>query len=113
MPSAGKFLDGIARMGRKLNVIFVFVTQRPEDVIDNEYGRGIADNAGTKILMQNTEQASKRIAGALSLSDKETDMLKSFPRGDALLLTKDYRLHIQITPSGEEIRLFSTTPMDP
>jgi hypothetical protein len=112
MPSAGKFLDSIARIGRKLNVIFLFVTQRPEDIIDNEYGRGIADNAGTKILLQNTEQASQKIAKAMSLSSQEMDMLKTFSRGEALFLTKDYRLRIQITPSREELKIFSTTPME-
>ncbi|MCE2507056.1 MAG: ATP-binding protein, partial [Nitrosopumilaceae archaeon] len=112
MPSAGKFLDSIARIGRKLNVIFIFVTQRPEDIIDNEYGRGIADNAGTKILLQNTEQASQKIAKAMSLSPQEMDMLKTFSRGEALFLTKDYRLGIQITPSREELKIFSTTPME-
>jgi type IV secretory pathway VirB4 component len=112
MPSAGKFLDSIARIGRKLNVIFLFVTQRPEDIIDNEYGRGIADNAGTKILLQNTEQASQKIAKAMSLSPQEADMLKTFSRGEALFLTKDYRLRIQITPSREELKIFSTTPME-
>lgn len=112
MPSAGKFLDSIARIGRKLNVIFMFVTQRPEDIIDNEYGRGIADNAGTKILLQNTEQASQKITKAMSLSPQEADMLKTFSRGEALFLTKDYRLRMQITPSREEMKIFSTTPMD-
>ena len=112
MPSAGKFLDSIARIGRKLNVIFIFVTQRPEDIIDNEYGRGIADNAGTKILLQNTEQASQKIAKAMSLSSQEADMLKTFSRGEALFLTKDYRLRMQITPSREELKIFSTTPME-
>lgn len=112
MSSAGKFLDGIARMGRKLNVIFLFVTQRPEDIIDNEYGRGIADNAGTKILMQNTEQSSQKIAKAMSLSPQEADMLKTFSRGESLFLTKEYRMRVQITPSSEELRLFSTNPAE-
>jgi type IV secretory pathway VirB4 component len=112
MSSAGKFLDMMARMGRKFNVIFIFVTQRPEDVIENRFGRAIAENAATKIFLQNTEQASERIQHTMGLSEEEAEMLKTFSRGQCLLLTKDYRLKVQITPSNEEIKVFSTTPMD-
>jgi hypothetical protein len=31
-------------------------------------------------------------------------------RGEALLITKDYRLRVQIMPSIEELRLFATNP---
>lgn len=112
MASAGKFLDMVARVGRKFNVIFMFVTQRPEDVIENNFGRAIAENAATKIFLQNTEQASEKIKKAMDLSDQEADMLKTLSRGQCLFLTKDYRLKVQITPSCDELRVFSTTPMD-
>ncbi|MGI0003984.1 MAG: ATP-binding protein, partial [Candidatus Nitrosotenuis sp.] len=109
--TSGKFLNMIARVGRKFNVIFIFVTQRPEDVIENDFGRAIADNAGTKIFLQNTEQAADKIKTAMSLSDEESDLIKSLQRGQCLMLTKDYRLYGQITPSKEELSVFSTTPM--
>lgn len=112
MASAGRFLNMIARVGRKFNVIFMFITQRPEDVIENDFGRAIADNAGTKIFLQNTEQASEKIKNAMVLSELETDMLKSFGKGECLFLTKDYRLRVQISPTKEELKIFSTTPME-
>lgn len=112
MASAGKFLDMMARVGRKFNVIFLFVTQRPEDVIDNQYGRAIAENASTKIFLQNTEQASEKIRRAMDLSEQEVEMLKTLSRGQCLFLTKDYRLRVQITPSDEELRVFSTNPIE-
>ncbi len=108
--TSGKFLNMLARVGRKFNVIFVFVTQRPEDIIENDFGRAIADNAGTKIFLQNTEQAADKIKTAMSLSDEEADLIKSLQRGQCLMLTKDYRLFCQITPSNEELVMFSTTP---
>lgn len=111
MPSAAKFLDMVARVGRKFNVVFLFITQRPEDVIENRYGRAIAENAATRIFLQNTEQAAERIKKAMDLSDEEAEMLKTFSRGQCLFLTKDYRLKIQITPSEDELDVFSTTPM--
>jgi len=110
MASAGKFLNMLARVGRKLNVIFMFVTQRPEDVITNEYGRAILDNSETKILLRNNELASMKIAEALQLSKQEEEMLRVFGRGEALMLTRNYRLRVQITPSSDELKMFSTSP---
>ena len=112
MASAGRFLNMIARVGRKFNVIFMFVTQRPEDVIENDFGRAVADNAGTKIFLQNTEQASEKIKSAMAISEIEADMLKSFGKGECLFLTKDYRLRVQISPTKEELGIFSTTPTE-
>ncbi|MEM1971386.1 MAG: ATP-binding protein [Candidatus Anstonellales archaeon] len=111
MPSTARFVNLIARVGRKLNVIFLFITQRPEDVIANEYGRALLDNADTKILLRNNELAAMKIAESLQLSKEEQNMLINFLRGEALLLTREYRLRVQIKPSEEELRLFSTSPV--
>ncbi|MEM3172847.1 MAG: hypothetical protein QXE82_04830, partial [Candidatus Nitrosotenuis sp.] len=73
-------------------------------------GRAIADNAATKIFLQNTEQAADKIKSTMSLSDEECEMIRSLSRGQCLILTKDYRLYAQIVPSREELQLFSTTP---
>lgn len=111
IPSAARFVNTIARVGRKLNVIFIFITQRPEDVIANEYGRAILDNADTKILLKNNELAASKIADALQLSEQEREMLVNFVKGEALMLTKDYRLRVKFMPSHEELKMFSTTPV--
>ncbi|MEM2922899.1 MAG: ATP-binding protein [Candidatus Nitrosocaldus sp.] len=110
IPSAARFVNLIARVGRKLNVLFIFITQRPEDVIANEYGRALLDNADTKILLRNNELAAMKIAEALQLSNKEREMLTAFNRGEALLLTGDHRIRLQIVPGEKELRLFSTDP---
>ncbi len=110
IPSAARFVNLIARVGRKLNVLFIFVTQRPEDVIANEHGRALLDNADTKILLRNNELASVKIAEALQLSSREREMLTTFSRGEALLLTGGYRIRLQVVPGERELRLFSTDP---
>ena len=84
--------------------------QRPEDVIANEYGRALLDNSDTKILLRNNELASIKIRDALQLSREEEELLVTFNKGEALLLTKEHRLRVYIMPSKEELRMFSTTP---
>jgi type IV secretory pathway VirB4 component len=110
MQSTARFMNLIARTGRKLNVIFIFITQRPEDVIANEYGRALLDNSDTKILLRNNELATIKIAEALQLSREEKDMLVSFVKGECLLITREHRLRVQIKPTDEELEMFSTTP---
>ncbi len=110
IPSAARFVNLIARVGRKLNILFIFITQRPEDVITDEHGRALLDNADTKILLRNNELASVKIAEALQLSSREREMLTTFNRGEALLLTGGYRIRLQIIPGERELRLFSTDP---
>jgi type IV secretory pathway VirB4 component len=110
MQSTARFMNLIARTGRKLNVIFIFITQRPEDVIANEYGRALLDNSDTKILLRNNELATIKIAEALQLSREEKDMLINFVKGECLLITREHRLRVQIKPTDEELEMFSTTP---
>ncbi len=110
IPSAARFVNLIARVGRKSNILFIFITQRPEDVITDEHGRALLDNADTKILLRNNELASVKIAEALQLSSREREMLTTFNRGEALLLTGGYRIRLQIIPGERELRLFSTDP---
>lgn len=111
LSSAAKFVDLLARMGRKKNVIFIFVSQRVEDVTRTEAGRAFFDNSETKIILRNNEIASDELVSSLQLSPQEREMVLSFNPGEALILTRDYRLRAHVTPSGEELGMFGTTPL--
>lgn len=108
--SAAKFVDLLARMGRKKNVIFVFISQRVEDVTKTEAGRAFFDNSEAKIILRNNEIASDELVRSLQLSPQEKDMVLSFNPGEALILTRDHRLRAYITPSREELEMFGTSP---
>ncbi len=108
--SAAKFVDLLARMGRKKNVIFIFISQRVEDVTKTEAGRAFFDNSETKIILRNNEIASDELVKSLQLSPQEKDMVLSFNPGEALILTRDHRLRAFITPSREELDMFGTSP---
>jgi hypothetical protein len=110
--SAAKFVDLLARMGRKKNVIFMFISQRVEDVTKTEAGRAFFDNSETKIILRNNEIASDELVRSLQLSPQEKDMVLSFNPGEALILTRDYRLRAYITPSKEELEMFGTSPQN-
>jgi hypothetical protein len=111
IPSTARFIEMIARTGRKLNVLFLFISQNPEDVIRQETGRAILENADTKILLRNTEIAAHMVAETMWLSQREKEMLPVLQNGEALMFAGEHRLRVRITPrSLEELRVFSTTP---
>jgi hypothetical protein len=111
IPTAARFVEMIARTGRKLNVLFLFITQRPADVLESEKGRVILENSDTRILLRNAEIASLEVANALWLSKRERDILPLLMKGEALIFTGEHRLRVRITPaSPEELAIFSTSP---
>jgi type IV secretory pathway VirB4 component len=110
--SASKFVDLLARMGRKKNVIFMFISQRVEDVTKTEAGRAFFDNSETKIILRNNEIAAEELAKSLQLSPQEKDMIQTFVPGEALILTRDYRLRATMISSQEELDMFGTSPLN-
>ena len=114
MPGAAKYVNMIVRMGRKLNINFIFISQRIEDISkEDESGIGkIIDNMETKIMLGLEEQAAETARKVLNLSDQETSKLKSFNRGHALFLTKNHRIHAKFEPTAQEKKMFDTTPLE-
>src|SRR5690606_19213142 len=112
IPSTARFIEMIARTGRKLNVLFLFISQNPEDVIRQETGRAILENADTKILLRNTEIAAHMVAETMWLSQREKEMLPILQNGEALMFAGEHRMRVKMTPrSQEELQVFSTTPV--
>ena len=114
MPGAAKYVNMIVRMGRKLNINFIFISQRIEDISkEDDTGIGkIIDNMETKIILGLEEQAAETARKVLNLSDQETAKLKSFNRGHALFLTKNHRIHTKFEPTSQEKEMFDTTPLE-
>lgn len=111
MEGASRYVEQIVRMGRKRNVIFLFVSQNVGDVSGRQGASPrIIDNMETKILMSMEEDAADESARVLGLSEQECSRLKSFEPGHALLITKKHRLHVRLEPSARERELFDTSP---
>ena len=104
----------IVRMGRKLNINFIFISQRIEDISkENDTGIGkIIDNMEAKIILGLEEQAAETARKVLNLSDQENSKIKSFNRGHALFLTKNHRIHAKFEPTSQEKKMFDTTPLE-
>ena len=111
MPRTAKYIDMIVRMGRKMNIMFVFVSQRVDDIAADSGGIGkIIDNMATKIMLGLNEQAADDARDVLKLSEHERDYLTKFSAGQALFLADDYKVVTKFEPTEEEREMFDTTP---
>jgi len=111
MPIAAKFLDTVSRMGRKRNVMFVILTQRPEDILQG-VGRGILENSATKIIMKQNEIAAPLVKEAFGLSETEEEMVQNFEPGDAILISENVHVSLHFYATEEEDKLFTTKPSE-
>ena len=113
MPRTAKYIDMIVRMGRKMNIMFVFVSQRVDDIAADSGGIGkIIDNMATKIMLGLNEQAADDAREVLKLSEHERDYLTKFSAGQALFLADDYKVVTKFEPTEEEREMFDTTPTE-
>jgi hypothetical protein len=112
LPSAARFLEGVARRGRKRNVIFVVNTQRAADVLEGAGGRALAENCATKVLMRQDESAVRLVAEAFGLSSYEMDAVLDFEPGQALLIAENIHIPIKFIATRDEYPLFTTKPAE-
>jgi len=116
VPTAAKFIETVARMGRKRNIIFLVNTQRPADILGesgmSSSGRTVIENSATKIILGQDPISSDIVAKAFNLSDYEREFVLSCRPGEGILVVKDFHVPVKIIPSEEEYRLFTTKPTE-
>ena len=109
-PTIFNLLGEIARRGRKYGDVFIFSTQRPWDVYGTPEGRTILEQAATAILLRQRATATETLQKAYYLSKSEIDYLLTANPGQGILRAGNYKLTIQIMPTQEELKVFSTRP---
>ena len=110
IPAAARFLESVARMGRKRNVAFILNTQRIMDVLDE--GRALLENCATKILLRQDESAAGTLMEAFALSEAEIDAVLSFQTGQGLLIAENIHVPVDFTATDEEHKIFTTKPSE-
>ncbi len=109
-PAVMQLLAAVARLGRKRGVNFLFLTQRPQDVLASEHGRTIVENAAVVLLLRMGPVALDAVRDVLKLSDAEEVFLLDAKPGHGALRAENWRMRIYVMPTEEELRMFSTTP---
>jgi hypothetical protein len=113
-PLAVEYVPEIARTGRHYNAAFVVATQLVSDLMGRGgvYGPGriIMESCSTKVVLKQDQAASQVLKEAFNLSDAEEKFIINAKVGQGILVTPEGRLPFYSILSGEERKLFSTSP---
>ena len=75
---------------------------------DGKYGKGIINNAKTKILLNLEEEEARRVQSILHLSEAEVMEITHFERGNGLISTNNNNVTVEIKCSQLEKELITT-----
>lgn len=75
---------------------------------DGKYGKGIINNAKTKILLNLEEEEARRVQSLLHLSEAEVMEITHFERGSGLISTNNNNVTVEIKCSQMEKELITT-----
>jgi hypothetical protein len=109
---AARFLESVARMGRKRNIAFILNTQRAMDILEGSGGKALLENCATKILLRQDESAVGVVGEAFALSEAEKDAVLSFQPGQGLLIAENIHVPVDFLATKEEHTIFSTKPTE-
>ncbi|MEO3993825.1 MAG: DUF87 domain-containing protein [Desulfurococcaceae archaeon TW002] len=108
-PSILGLFENLARRGRKHGVVFMYVTQRAEDLARSPQGRTILEQSATVLLMRQEPEGRDACRKIYKLSEAEADYLTQAPVGSGILKAGRKRITIQVVPTPEELEVFSTS----
>ncbi|MEM1819335.1 MAG: hypothetical protein QW399_04270, partial [Sulfolobales archaeon] len=108
-PSILGLFENIARRGRKYGVVFMYVSQRAEDLARAPQGRTILEQSATSLILRQEPEGRDAVKQIYKLSEAEADFLVNAPTGTGILKAGRKRLTLQVTPTEEELKIFSTS----
>ncbi len=112
MDATGAILSDIARSGRKENVHLLFLTQEPDDILNNQYGKDVLMNSDTTFLLGLKPALADQLQSVLHLSDTEKKDVERLGLGDCILRAGANRIYMHCTPTAQQMTAFTTKPGD-
>jgi adenylate kinase len=108
-PSIVSLFENLARRGRKHGAAFLYITQRAEDLARTPQGRTILEQSATVLLLRQEPEGRDACKEIYKLSDSEAEYLVNAPVGSGILKAGRKRITVQVLPTEEELKAFSTT----
>lgn len=75
-PTVCKFVENILRTGRKLNIVLVFATQSPEELVKSPQSAALREQCATHIFMGNRKATEKDYIGGLKQQPHHFNIVK-------------------------------------
>lgn len=110
-----EFVYKIFKTIRKFGGGATAITQDVADFFDFEdgkYGRAIINNSALKFILQVEEEDSKVLKEVVNLSFEEENKIKTFQRGNGLLIAGKNHIVVKVEANNEEYKLITTDRKD-
>jgi len=108
-PAGAALLNEFARRVRKYNGGLWLGTQQLTDLLASEQGKNLLALCETKTLFRQDVSSSDMIRDALHLSELQVNYLRTARRGEALYMTSNDTLAVEILASEQETAMARTT----
>ncbi|OPJ59763.1 VirB4 family type IV secretion system protein [Clostridium oryzae] len=92
------FLEEIARRGRKYRISLVISSQMINEFLSSEAGKAVIHQCATKIIMKQDASVAREVSDFFKLSSRCKEFLSTFTSGQALLLTEQNTVIMQVIP---------------
>lgn len=103
IPGASARINQFVRMGRKLNLKFIFISQKVTDISEEHGAEGkIIDNIATKIIMRVDPGNMEHDQKVLGLTDYEKDTILEFDKGQGIIMTEKHRVFASFYATPDE-----------
>ena len=109
--AGGEAMLSMAKRARKHMLGLTVITQDVQDLVSDENGISIVQNAQSVFLFQQTKPALTAIRDTFSLDDRWIEYVSGMSRGSGLLLQEQmvYPIRVESTPGEHEIVEFKKT----
>ncbi|WP_003545334.1 VirB4 family type IV secretion system protein [Desulfotomaculum nigrificans] len=107
-PDVAKYLEVLARRGRKHGCALTVITQRFEEFTHTPSGRAIIDSCATILVLKQEEHAADAAVEYFSLASGCRDLLAKAAPGMGILRTSGITSAVQVSPAPFEWPLVET-----
>lgn len=111
-PELAELVEEVARRGRKYGLALWIATQQIEELLANEWGRAVFDNASIRVYLQQEDRDLEGLCKAAHLPEPARRLLRGASRGQALIHCGKMLVMTEVQATPDEDRVITTDPRD-
>lgn len=107
-PESAKFLNDLARRGRKHKAALIVASQFIDEFLSNEEGKAVVNSCATAILMRQNPSATDMVVKHFNLASGAGELLQTFSPGECILSLNGVVTAIKVEPTPYEWAFITT-----
>lgn len=102
------FIELIARLGRKFHISLTLATQFIQDFLGTDSGKAIISLCATKVILKQEANVARQVVDFFGLSEQCKNFISTFVSGQAILLSEQDLVVMQVSPFDYEWKFART-----